>query len=95
MFTLMIEKSLLWQKMENKKFAWFPTRVTSGKLIWLTNYIEHKEMFDSRTGRSPLTSLYYVWTETASERTWRLLKESVVHNRNIWNDPQLTKEDTI
>ena len=81
--------------MENKKFAWLPFRVTSGKLVWLKSYIEHKEMFDRRTGRAPLTSLYYIWTETASERTWRLLKESVVHNRNIWNDPQLTKEDTI
>lgn len=81
--------------METKKFAWLPKKVTSGRIVWLKIYIEHKEMFDRRTGRAPLKSLYYVWTETASERTWRLLKDSVVQNRNVWNDPQLTKEDNI
>jgi hypothetical protein len=40
-------------------------------------------------------SLHFTWTETASERTWRVLKESAVHNRNIWNDPTLTKEDKL
>lgn len=81
--------------MESKKFAWYPTRVTSGKRVWLTAYYLHEELFDRRTGRAPVTSLHFTWTETASERTWRLLKESTVQNRNVWNDPQLTKEDKI
>ena len=78
-----------------KKFAWWPIRVTSGKRIWLQHYIEHRNLYDSSTGRPPIGSLYFTWTETAKERTWRLLKESVVANRNVWNEPHLTKQDHI
>jgi hypothetical protein len=81
--------------MENKLFALLPTRVTSGKRVWLTYYYEHKELFDRRTGRAPIISLHFTWTETASERTWRILKESAVQNRNVWNDTQLTREDRL
>lgn len=81
--------------MEHKKFAWYPVKVTSGKTVWLRYYYLHKESFDRRTGRAPVTSLYFTWTETATERTWRLLKETVVQNRNKWNDPSLTKEDIL
>jgi len=80
---------------EIKKFAWWPTRVTSGKTIWLRQYIQHRNLYDESTGRPPINSLHFVWTETESERTWRVLKESVVHNRNIWNDPNLTNQDKI
>jgi len=80
---------------ENIKFAWWPTRVTSGKCVWLKRYIQHRNLYDESTGRPPLNSLHFVWTETVQEKTWRLLKESVVHNRNIWNDPKLIKEDNI
>lgn len=81
--------------MESKIFALLPTKVTSGKRVWLAYYYEHKELFDRHTGRAPVTSLHFTWTETASERTWRLLKDSIVQNRNVWNDPILTKEDTL
>lgn len=81
--------------MVSKKFAWLPTRVTSGKVIWFTQYIEHKELFDRRTGRAPVTSLHFTWTETLPERTWRLLKETAIQNRNVWNDPNLIKEDRL
>jgi hypothetical protein len=80
---------------ESIKFAWWPTRVTSGKRVWLTSYIRHRSLYDETTGRPPLNSLHFEWTETVQEKTWRLLKYSVVHNRNIWNDPNLTKEDNI
>ena len=79
--------------MENIKFAWWPTRVTSGQLIWLTRYWHHRNLYDKNTGRPPLNSLYFEWTETARERTWRLLKQSVIHNRNVWNTTELTKQD--
>jgi hypothetical protein len=79
--------------MEIKKFAWWPKRVTSGKLVWFSNYIEHRELYDRRTGRAPITTFDFRWTETESEKTWRLLKENVIQNRNVWNDPLLTKED--
>jgi hypothetical protein len=79
--------------MENKKFAWLPTKVTSGQRVWLTLYYEHKNLYDQSTGRPPLNSSHFIWTETASERTWRLLKETAVQNRNVWNDPTLTKLD--
>ena len=81
--------------MEIKRFAWLPTKMTSGKLVWFSNFIEHKELFDRRTGRAPVTTLHFTWTETPAEKTLRLLKESVVHNRNIWNDPELTRKDKI
>jgi len=81
--------------MESKQFAWRPIKVTSGKLVWLKYYFRHRERFDVSTGRPPLSSLYFEWTETASEKTWRLLKDTVVHNRNVWNDPKLIKEDNI
>ena len=81
--------------MEIDRFAWLPTKVTSGKWIWLAKYIEHRELFDKRTGRAPVSTLHFRWTETSKERTWRILKESAVHNRNVWNDPKLTKEDKL
>ena len=78
-----------------KRFAWWPTRMTSGRRVWLNIFYEHKSLYDASTGRPPLGSLYFTWTETASERTWRILKESAIHNRNVWNDPQLTREDRL
>jgi hypothetical protein len=80
---------------ENIKFAWWPVRVTSGKRIWLKTYYEHVELYDRRTGRAPVMSFDFRWTETAQEKTWRLLKESVVHNRNVWNEYNYTKEDKL
>lgn len=80
--------------MESKLFAWWPVKVTSGKLIWLKYYFRHKSLYDASTGRPPLNSLYFEWTETPQEKTWRLLKDSVVHNRNVWNTTELTKQDT-
>jgi len=80
---------------ENIKFAWWPVTVTSGKRVWLKTYIQHRSLYDESTDRPPLHSLHFEWTETLQEKTWRLLKESVVHNRNIWNDPKLIKEDNI
>jgi len=81
--------------MESKRFALLPKRVTSGKIVWFNYYFLHKELFDRRTGRAPVTSLHFTWTETAQEKTWRLLKETVVQNRNIWNEPELTNRDKI
>jgi hypothetical protein len=80
---------------ENIKFAWWPTRVTSGRLIWLTRYWHHRSLYDKNTGRPPLNNLYFQWTETAQERTWRVLKETAVQNRNVWNDYNYTKEDKL
>ena len=74
-------------------FAWLPKRVTSGKIVWLSTYYEHIDLYDRNTGRAPIMSFEFRWTETSKERTWRLLKESVVHNRNVWNDFNLTKQD--
>jgi hypothetical protein len=81
--------------MENKRFAWWPTKITSGRLIWLSTYYQHKLLYDETTGRPPINSLYFEWTETASERTWRVLKTNIIHNRNVWNDVKLTKEDQL
>lgn len=76
-----------------RKFAWLPRRVSSGKVVWLSYFHEYKTLYDESTGRPPLNSLYFVFTETEKEKTFRLLKESVIHNRNVWNDPLLAKED--
>lgn len=81
--------------MENKKFAWVPVKVTSGRWTWLTDYYEHKSLYDESTGRPPLNSLYFVWTETSGEKMWRLLKEKTIQNRNVWNDLKLIKEDKL
>jgi len=81
--------------MTSEQFACLPTQVTSGKWIWLNRYYQHKSLYDETTGRPPINSLHFTWTETAGERTWRLLKESVRHNRNIWNEPNLTNQDKI
>jgi hypothetical protein len=79
--------------MESKKFALFPTRMTSGKQIWLKYYFQHQTLYDESTGRPPLNSLYFTWTETPQEKTWRLLKDRVTHNRNVWNTIELTQQD--
>lgn len=78
---------------ETTKFAWWPTRVTSGKLVWLRQYIYHRSLYDESTGRPPLRNLYFEWSETPQEKTWRLLKDSVVHNRNVWNEYNLIHQD--
>lgn len=81
--------------MINEKFAWIPKRVTSGKWVWFSTYYEHIELYDRNTGRAPITTFDFRWTETGAEKTWRVLKEGVVHNRNVWNDPELTKKDKL
>lgn len=81
--------------MESNRFAWWPIRMTSGKRVWLRQYIHHCSLYDESTGRPPLNSLYFEWTETPQEKTWRSLSEGVVHNRNIWNTPELTKKDNV
>lgn len=81
--------------MERKKIAWLPTKVTSGQWVWLCSYYHHKSLYDESTGRPPLNSLYFIWTETAAERTWRVLKEKAIQNRNVWNDLRLIKEDQL
>lgn len=60
--------------MENKRFAWWPVTVTSGKRVWLKTYIQHRSLYDESTGRPPLNSLYFIWTETQEEQMWRILK---------------------
>ena len=77
--------------MTDKRFAWWPITVTSGKRIWFKSYYEHRSLYDESTGRPPLNSLHFVWTETAVERTWRLLTTSIDNNRNVWNDPSIIK----
>ena len=81
--------------MENKRFAWWPVTVTSGKRVWLNPFYEHKSLYDATTGRPPLNGLYFIWTETEKEKVIRLLKESAAHSRNVWNDPKLIKEDNL
>ena len=60
--------------MESKLFAWKPIKVTSGQRIWLKMYYQHKSLYDETTGRPPLNSLYFIWTETEKEKVIRLLK---------------------
>ena len=79
--------------MESKRFAWLPIRVTSGKWTWLNNYYRHRSLYDETTGRPPINSFYFEWSETAGERTWRVLKETAIQNRNVWNEPVLTHQD--
>jgi hypothetical protein len=52
-------------------------------------------LYDETTGRPPINSYAFEWTETLQEQTWRVLKESVIHNRNIWNTNELTKQDKL
>lgn len=78
-----------------RRFAWWPQRMSSGKRVWLAYYWCYQTPYDDSTGRPPLFDQYFTFTETDKERTWRLLKESVVHNRNVWNDPALTQKDKI
>jgi hypothetical protein len=80
---------------ETRHFAWWPRQVTSNTWVWLRYYYQHKSLYDTTTGRPPLNGLYFVWAETHSERVWRLLQQRVVENRNVWNDPSLTKKDII
>ena len=81
--------------MESKRFSWLPTKVSSGKWIWFKKYYQTRSLYDENTGRPPLNGLYFIFSETEKERTWRLLKESIRHNRNVWNDPGLTKQDKL
>ena len=75
--------------MIEQKFAWLPIRMTSGKLVWLQLYYSHKNRYDMSTGRPPLHSQYFEFTETAKEHTWRLLTEQRIdNNRNVWNTPK-------
>ena len=81
--------------MEIQRFAWRPIRVTSGRWVWLSSYYCHRNLYDETTGRPPINSFYFEWSETARERTWRILKEKTIQNRNVWNDIRLIKEDQL
>ena len=75
--------------MIERRFAWLPTRMTSGKLIWLQPYNLNRILYDESTGKPPLHSLYFEFTETAKEQTWRLLTEQRIdNNRDVWNTPK-------
>ena len=67
--------------------------MTSGRRIWFRHYWLYQRSYDVSTGRPSLFNQYFEYRETDQERTWRLLKESAVQNRNIWNQPELTNED--
>jgi len=58
-----------------RKFAWLPTRMSSGRVTWLSWYYEYKTLYDESTGRPPLNNLYFIFKETPKEKTFRLLKE--------------------
>ena len=76
-----------------RKFAWWPTRMSNGKLTWLAYFWHYQYLYDATTGRPPLWGRHFEYLETDMEHTFRLLKESVIHNRNTWNDVELTKQD--
>ena len=76
-----------------RKFAWWPVKISSGRQIWFRHYWLYQSPYDDSTGRPPLFNQYFTFSETDQERTWRLLKETVVQNRNVWNDPTLTLKD--
>lgn len=76
-----------------RRFAWWPVKVSSGKRVWLAHYWQYQTAYDISTGRPSLFNQYFEYTETESERTFRLLKESVSHNRNVWNEFELTQKD--
>jgi hypothetical protein len=79
--------------MESKRFAWLPCQMTSGAWVWFRYYCHHRNLYDETTGRPPINSYAFEWTETVQEKTLRLLKQSIRHNRNIWNTPDLTQQD--
>lgn len=79
--------------MEIKVFAFLPVTVTSGKRIWFKYYFKHKTLYDPTTNRPPLNCLYFEWSETEREREWRIMKENIIQNRNVWNDPILTSKE--
>lgn len=58
----------------SKKFAWCPTKVTSKQTVWLKYYYEHRCTIDPITGRPPLSSVYFSFTETANEQLLRILR---------------------
>jgi hypothetical protein len=62
--------------MEIKKFARWPIKVTSGKRVWLQYYWHHTYRYDPVTGRPPIFSQTFEWTETPQEKIWRLIKYS-------------------
>ena len=63
--------------------------MTSGKLIWLQSYNLNRILYDESTGKPPLHSLHFEFTETVKEQTWRLLTEQRIdNNRNVWNTPK-------
>ncbi len=76
-----------------RRFAWLPATMTSGRRVWLSHYWQYQTAYDASTGRPSLFNQYFEYTETEQERTFRLLKEIVVHNRNVWNDVELTQQD--
>lgn len=78
---------------EVKRFAFFPKKVTSGKQVWFSFYYETFHSFDPATGRPPLNSQYYSFTETEKEYKWRKIKDLMVEKRNVWNEPKLTQQD--
>lgn len=75
--------------MLKKKFAWLPTRMTNGRLVWFKYYNLHRSLYDESTGKPPINSMYFEFKETEADATWRLLKDQRIdNNRNVWNTPK-------
>jgi hypothetical protein len=51
--------------------AWWPTRVSSGKLVWLKKYVIRRTWYDAM-GRPAIKGLY--WTRTYTQEEYFLKK---------------------
>ena len=57
----------------NKKFAWWPIRSNSGKLIWLENYHIRLTFYD-QNGKPPITGSAWTYVYTKHEFLLAMLK---------------------
>ena len=56
-----------------KKFAWWPVRSGTGKLIWLKNYVVRFTHYD-HNGKPPVKGPYWTYVYTSNEYLVKELK---------------------
>jgi hypothetical protein len=75
------------------RFAWLPTKLSNGSFVWLTRYCQTNLPDHLSHLRANRTNPSVVYRATLDDNRQRCAEQQMIHNRNIWNDPLLTKQD--
>gem|GEM_PF-655242 len=75
------------------RFAWLPTKLSNSSIVWLTHFCQTNSPDHLSHLRGHATYPSAVYKAALNDNRQRCTEQHMIHNRNIWNDPLLTKQD--